>query len=305
LSTLYLNGQFLPAAQAVLSLADVGFIWGATVTDRLRTFRHKLFRLDDHLRRFRTSCERAFIPQPVSDQQLASIAAELIEANVRQIGPGDELSLVMFATPGDGTGRPTLGMQTSPLNVERYSHLFTVGALLEPVPSPMGLDPRIKHRSRLGWWIAGQELRLRHGAASTIEPLLTSGEPDHHVRETPTANFLAVFDGKLVSPPRSTILSGVSLQVIEELGASLGISLVERQISLKEAIASADECLLTNTSFCVAPVARIAAANCSGWISPSIAGEGDHSGNGIFRRLIKSWSDLVGVDILRQFRSNR
>ncbi len=319
---LYLNGRFLPASQAALPLTDAGFIWGATVTDRLRTFRQKLFRLDDHLQRFRSSCERAFIPQPLSDDQLASIAGELIAATARQLGPDAELSLVIFATPGDAAGNPTLGMQANPLNVEKYARLFADGALLEPVVGPIGIDPAIKHRSRLAWWIAEQQLRWRHGADSTIEPLLTSGEPDHFVRETPTANFLAVVDGALTSPPRSTILGGVSLRVIEELSASIGIPLIEREISLDEVIASADECLLANTSFCVAPVGRIAGANrdrewqtgmfapsgnhdSNRWVSPSGAGQADHIDNPIFRRLIMSWSDLVGVDILRQFHRNR
>ena len=50
------RAQFLPYAAARLSLHDAGFVFGATVSDLCRTFRHRLFRLSDHLARFADSC---------------------------------------------------------------------------------------------------------------------------------------------------------------------------------------------------------------------------------------------------------
>src|SRR5258708_38674302 len=94
----YLNGRILPESEVALSLDDLGFTWGATVTDRLRTFRKKLFRLHDHLRRFRKSCELAFVPQPRGDGELAAAVEELIAANATLLSPDTEMSLVLFAT---------------------------------------------------------------------------------------------------------------------------------------------------------------------------------------------------------------
>ncbi len=284
--SVYLNGRVLPASEAALPLGDAVFVWGATITDRLRTFRQKLFRLDDHLRRFRASCERACIPQPRTDSELASIAQELIEANARQLGPDRELSLVIFATPGDPAGQPTLGMQAAPLDFTKYAPFLRDGAVLEPVPYSSSLDPTIKHRSRLAWWIAKQ--RMPAGS----EPLFTTGEPHHFVRETPHANFLAVINGTLISPPRSAILNGISLQVVEEMCERLGYAFAERESGLGEVLDHASECLLTNSSYCLAPIARLAGRE------KPVAGP-------IFRRLLQSWSELAGVDILHQFLTNR
>ena len=58
----YLNGRFLTLTEAHLTLHDAGFVWGATVTDLCRTFRSQPYRLADHLRRFRRSCELAYVP---------------------------------------------------------------------------------------------------------------------------------------------------------------------------------------------------------------------------------------------------
>src|SRR5262245_13986281 len=92
----YQNGQFVPAAQLSIPVHDAGFVWGATATDRVRTFNGRLFRLEEHLRRFRKSCVSARIPLVESDLQLTAVSERLVDAN-----RGDwELSVVWLATPG-------------------------------------------------------------------------------------------------------------------------------------------------------------------------------------------------------------
>jgi len=285
----YLNGKFLPASHAAISLDDLGFIFGAVVTDRLRTFRNQLFRLDDHLKRFRRGCDEAFIPQPRSDAELAEAANELIRANAQRAPEVSDWSLIVFATPG--AGAPTLGMQAKPIDFERYSHLFSEGAILAPVAlGPPPIDPLIKHRSRLAWWIAQKELTARTASNPKTEPLFTTSAAA--IRETPTANFLCEIDGALVSPPRAEILNGISLMVVEELCQKLGIAFQEREILLEEASVPGRECLLTNSSYCIASVSRI----------------GEHSkpfNSRLFIRLINEWSDFVGVKIREQFFTKR
>src|SRR5438270_11827675 len=96
----YLNGQFLPQDEAHLPLNDAGFVWGATVTDLCRTFRHRLFRLADHLARFRASCRLAQVPQPVGDDELSRLAEQVIAHNASLLPAEADLALVLFATPG-------------------------------------------------------------------------------------------------------------------------------------------------------------------------------------------------------------
>ena len=47
----YLNGQMVPASEAHIAIYDMGVVLGATVTEMTRTFRQKLYRLEDHLDR--------------------------------------------------------------------------------------------------------------------------------------------------------------------------------------------------------------------------------------------------------------
>jgi hypothetical protein len=50
----WLNGRFLPLRDASLSVLDAGVTTGASVTERLRTFRNRPFLLDEHLARLKT-----------------------------------------------------------------------------------------------------------------------------------------------------------------------------------------------------------------------------------------------------------
>src|SRR5438874_2616496 len=138
----YLNGQFLPQEEVRLPLHDAGFVFGATVAEFCRTFGGRLFRLPDHIRRLRQSCELARIPLPDPDHEISLFAEELVAKNdYWRHGPGQELALIMFATPGpiafyagcerdagdttgEGPSRPTLGMHTFLIALRRYASLF-------------------------------------------------------------------------------------------------------------------------------------------------------------------------------------
>jgi branched-subunit amino acid aminotransferase/4-amino-4-deoxychorismate lyase len=297
----YLNGQFLPQSQARLPLHDAGFVLGATVTDLCRTFAHRPYRLPDHLARFRASCAAALVPQPLADADLTRLAEQLLAHNAPLIAPEEELALVLFATPGPvgyylgepggpGDGPPTIGLHTFPLPFARYRSLFQHGARLIIPPTrhvpASSVDPRIKQRSRLHWWLAERQARsIRPGTTALL--LDDTG----HVTETAASNFLLVQDGAVVSPPRSSILNGVSLLVVEELCRGLAIPFVERSIAPADC-RRASEALLSSTPYCVAGVAEIDGQPIP-WPGP------------VFRRLLDAWSGAVGVDIARQILSSR
>jgi branched-subunit amino acid aminotransferase/4-amino-4-deoxychorismate lyase len=295
----YLNGRFVPYALALLPLHDAGFVFGATVTDRCRTFRRRLYRLDDHISRFQESCRLARVPQPLADKELEQIAEHLVAVNSAGLAAERELDLVLIATPGElshyaglpsgSASVPTLAVHTFPLPFARYRHLFEVGAHLvvpatRPIPANC-VDPRIKHRSRLHWWLAEQEAKetASHAAAILLDA-------DGNISETAAANVLVVKDGVLYRAPYSRVLEGISQKVIAELSSGLGIPIQERLFTVEECL-RADEMLLSSSSFCLAGVSRLN-HTAMPWAGP------------IYERLLAGYSDRVGVDIRGQFLSN-
>ncbi len=291
----FLNGNFLPFSEAKLPLYDAGLVFGATVTDFVRTFRQNLYRLQDHLERFRTSCELAEIPLNASVEALTQIAEELIARNARLLSPGQELALILIATPGavpfyagnhNPATEPTLAMHTAPLNLRGMASFFQSGVHLvtpEVRAIPIScIDPRIKHRSRLHW-------RLAQEAVSRTYPGALALLLDHEgfITETAAANLLIVHGDRVLSPPLDSVLNGISLRVVRELCAELGIPFLEQPLTINDCI-GAQEAFLTNTSFCIAGVRRINAIDLT-WPGP------------LFERILSAWSEKVGVDIRAQF----
>src|SRR5580658_9257136 len=96
----FFHGRVLPQGSAHLPLYDAGFVMGATVTDLCRTFHQRLYRWPEHLARFGRSCRAVNIVPAISHDEISQRAQELVAHNSRLIQPGQEMSLVMFATPG-------------------------------------------------------------------------------------------------------------------------------------------------------------------------------------------------------------
>jgi branched-chain amino acid aminotransferase len=289
----YLHGRVMPQSQAQLPLHDAGFVMGATITDLCRTFHQRLYRWPEHLVRFGRGCRAAGIALPLEDDEITGRAQQILTHNRVLLGPGQELALVMFATPGPigyylgeaggaGDGPVTFGMHTFPLPLARFRRLVETGAsLIVPsicqVPAD-SVDPHIKQRSRMHWWLADREVQ-RHEPGSSALLLDHAG----HVTETAAANFLIVRGGVMLSPPREAILEGVSLGVVRELCAGLGISFAERSLTLEDCL-SADEAMLANTSYCLVGVSRL-----QGKALP-FPGE-------VLGRLLGAWNAEVGLDI--------
>jgi branched-chain amino acid aminotransferase len=296
----YLNGQFIPAGGPVLPLHDAGFVMGATVTDLCRTVRHKLYRWDEHLARFRQSCGAAQIHPSLAEEEITRQAQELAAHNASLLRPEEDLALVLFVTPGPigyyagldggaGDAGPTFGMHTFPLPFVRYRRLFREGAHLA-VPRTLQVpaacvDPRIKQRSRLHWWLAGREVHDAYPGAMAL--LLDQHE---HLTETAAANLLIVKAGAVHSPPPEAILGGISLLTVAELCCDLGIPFVRRPLTVEDAHA-ADEIMLTSTAWCLCGVSRFNDRT-TPWPGP------------VFQRLLAAWSQRISLDIRGQMETD-
>ncbi|HZT30988.1 MAG TPA: aminotransferase class IV [Bryobacteraceae bacterium] len=295
----FLREKFVPAADAHISIYDCGIVLGATVTDLLRTFRHEPYALDPHLRRFYESCKYARLAPPISPQQATEAVRHLVANNASVLPSGGDLAVVLFITPGEnpiyaGSAtpgapmRPTFCIHSFPLPFELFRGYFEQGIhLVTPstrhVP-PQCLDPKIKNRSRLHWWLAEQEAHLVDPAAM---PLLL--DLDGNLTEVGGANVLLVKDGAVLSPSSRNILRGVSRQIVMRLCAQLGIPFQERELQLHDAL-TADEMFVTTTPYCMAPVTRV---------NGIPIGSGAVGGL-VFEAILRAWNAEVGMDIRAQ-----
>lgn len=295
----YLNGNLVPASQACLKIYDAGLVLGATVTEMTRTFRHRPYRLEDHLARLFRSLKYTRMATGLTPGELERISRELVTNNAKLIGPGDELGLIHFVTAGEfpvyagsaassDSMQPTVCAHTFPLPFQLWARKMQLGAhvvtpSIRHVP-PQCFDPKMKYRSRMHYFLADHEARLADPEAVAL--LL---DLDGNVTETSGANFLIVERGTIVSPTLRNILPGISRQTVIELAARLDIPFVERDIQV-HSVMNADEAFLASTPFCLMPVTRInGVAIADGRPGP------------LYRQLMEAWSAAIGVDIAGQF----
>lgn len=229
----FLRGNLIPASQASLKIYDAGIVLGATVTEMTRTFRHRPYRLEDHLARLFRSLKYTRMDIGMSAAELERVSRELVAHNAKLIGPSDELGLIHFVTAGEypvyagsaaagGPMQPTVCAHTFPMPFQLWAKKMQLGAhvvtpSIRHVP-PQCYDPKMKYRSRMHYFLADHEARLVDPDAAAL--LL---DLDGNVTETSGANFLLVERGSIVSPTLRNILPGISRQTVIELAAKLGI----------------------------------------------------------------------------------
>lgn len=294
----FLNGRFVPAAEAVLPVYDAGFVQGTTVAEQLRTFGGKLFRLEAHLQRLAHSLDIVGVEPGYSMDELGSIAQELVARNHALLAAGDDLNLTMFVTPGvyptmvpPPHPGPTVCMHTSPLPfrfwVDKYSQGERLVTTHVEQVSSRSWPPELKCRSRMHYYLADRAARAIDPTARAI--MLDS---DGFVTEATTANLLIYRSGEgLIAPPRHKILPGISMATLADLATELGIPCRERDFTPAE-MTAADEVLLTSTSPCVLPVV-------------SVDGSPIHGGQPgeVYRLLLAAWGEHVRLDIAGQART--
>lgn len=295
----YIKGAKVPASQAHVAIFDAAVVLGATVTDLARTFSGEPFRLRDHVDRFYRSCRYARIEPPIDADATERVCRELLQHNGALLDSAAEQAVVLFISPGElsvyaGSAggadmTPTFCIHTFPLPFHLWRHFFDVGAhvvtpSVRQIPSAC-VDPKIKCRSRMHWWLAD-------GETHQVDPRAVSLCLDlqGNVTETAGSNFLIVRDGVVISPAPDQILRGISLVTTAEICDELGIGFEERNFQTYDVI-NADEALLATTPYCLAPVTKI---------------NGIPIGQGrpgpVFARLMQAWSERVQLDVLAQIR---
>jgi branched-subunit amino acid aminotransferase/4-amino-4-deoxychorismate lyase len=286
-----LNGDWIADRDLRIAVDDVGFLLGATVTERLRTFRGQVFRLEEHLRRLRHSLKIVGLEVEAIATQVARQVPEFVVRNRGLLADEDDWSIAAFVTPGvSGSGRPTICVHGFPLQFEKWAERYEAGlpvviSDVRQIP-PACWPPELKCRSRMHYYLADRAADAAQPGARAV--LL---DEDGFIAEATTANVVVVRGGEgLVTPPDAHILPGVSLGVVHELAAASGLPFVSRPLRVEE-FKSADEAMLCSTSVCLLPVVE-----CDGQQI------GDGRPGPIFRRLLSAWSALVGVDIAEQAR---
>lgn len=252
LSIAWLNGRFLPLADACVPVLDRGFIFGDGVYEVIPVYAGKPFRLAHHLQRLANSLAAVRIDDPHSEEEWQGLIAELISRN----GGGDQsvyLQVTRGIAPRDHRfpegSRPTVFLMSNPFRPVPEAELR------EGVTAVTLNDIRweychIKSIALLPNILLRQQA-VEQGAAEAI--LLRQGE----VTEGAASNVFIVSDGVIVTPPKGDcLLPGITRDLVVELAMEHALECEERPIPEAE-LRRAQEIWLTSSTREILPVTRL------------------------------------------------
>jgi len=255
----YLDGEFVPQASATVPIFDHGFLYGDGVFEGVRVYDGRVFRLDEHTDRLLYSARALGFPMAGLDR--ATVNAAIMET-CRRNGHANGYIRVNL-TRGTGLGLdpkhiqpiPRLMIATRQLALypeASYRDGLTMVTCSTRVPSPDSIDPRIKCT---GKYINNILAKMEANRVGAGEGLMLN--PRGHVAEATGDNLFLIRAGRIATPPPSAgCLKGITRQVAMELAESLGMPVVETDLTLYDAY-TADECFLTGTAAEVIPAVSL------------------------------------------------
>jgi branched-chain amino acid aminotransferase len=295
----YYNGNYVPEGEVRIPYRDRSFLYGDGCFDMTRTFAGKPFRVKEHIDRFYRSLAYLQIDIGLTPGQLTDITHEVVARNAHLLGEGEDWwvgqrvsrgikSVGEGMDPWEDMG-PTVVVDCMPLPFKARAPHYRDGIRVV-VPSvrrtpPGSLSPRVKTHNYLNMIMGDLEARDRDPESWAV--LL---DENGNLCEGIGSNIFIVKDGRISTPQGRYVLEGISRQTVIELARKEGFELVERDIDLYDAY-TADEVFLTSTSLCLCPVSKINHAMIGGGKVPGP----------VASRLLKAYSDYVGLDIAAQY----
>jgi len=250
--SVYLNGQFMPLAEAKVPVLDRGFVFGDGVYELVPVYSRKAFRLDAHLRRLQASLDGIRLANPHG----IAVWRELIGQLIALQGFDDQsvyIQITRGVAPRDHAFprgvAPTVFMFAQPLLTA------STGQKAAGVCAVSAVDNRwqrcdIKAISLLANILLRQQA-VEAGCAETV--LLRDG----FLTEGAASNIFMVKNGVLLAPPPSHLmLTGITYDVVIELAAAHGIPAELRAISEAE-LRAADELWMTSSTKEIMPIVKL------------------------------------------------
>ena len=249
----FLNGKFLPAAEAVVPVNDRGFMYGDGLFETTRVAHGRAFRLAQHLERMVRGADYLKIPMPYPPKEIQKFVAQLVEANAMP-----EAVLRVTLTRGAGErgytppavcGPPTLVATLHPLPPMPADEPLQWSMITSSYHIPAsGAISSFKTTSKILHVFARIEAHERGVDEALL--LNTNGE----VAETAGGNIFWVYQNSICTVPTGRgVLPGITRAVVLEICQSLGLEASKRVIKPQH-LRNAEGIFVTQSVLGIVPV---------------------------------------------------
>lgn len=253
--TVYLDGQYLPEAEAKVSIFDRGFVMADGVYEVTSVLDGKLLDFAGHMRRLTRSLNELGMDNPLSEQDYLDAHRKLLELN----GITDGLVYLQVTRGNAGDRDFAFPPEGTPQTVVMFTQAKP--GLADNPQAQTGL--RVISAPDLRWHRRDiKTVQLLYPSLLKMEAKARGADDawlveDGFVTEGTSNNTYIVKDGTLITHDLSNdILHGITRTALLRLANEAQIKVEERPFTLAEAQA-ADEALITSASAFVLPVVEI------------------------------------------------
>lgn len=258
----YLEGEFLPLAQAKISIMTHALHYGTAVFEGIRGNWNAeqnqlyLFRLREHYMRLAQGCGLLLIDLPYSVDDMCELTLKMVHMS--------GLREDVYVRPLAYKGSEALGVRLHHLEDKFLALVIPWGPYLNAEggtccvstwrrPEDNTIPPQAKVTGAYINNALAKTEAVRNGYDEAI--LLT---PDGHVGEGSGENIFLVKGGVLITPPiYNNILVGITRDTVIQLARrELGLEVMERPVDRCE-LYLAEECFLSGTAAHISPIVAI------------------------------------------------
>jgi branched-chain amino acid aminotransferase len=256
MNLIYVNGKFVPAEEAAVSVFDHGFLYGDGVFEGIRAYSGRVFRLKEHVRRLFDSAQAIMLCIPMSQEEMSDAVLETLRKNNLKDA---YIRPIVTRGVGDLGLDPNKCCQSTVLIISTewgamYGDLYEVGLTAVTVTvrrnSPDALPPNTKSLNYLNNVMAKIEANIKGGNEAIIL------DAQGRVSEGSGDNIFIVKDRKICTPYTINNLKGITREAVMELARAAGYEVLERDLGLFD-LYTGDEVFVTGTAAEVAPVTKV------------------------------------------------
>ena len=231
---LYLNGEYVKAAEAKMDLYSQSFHYGYSVFEGIRSYRTengetKIFKAKEHYDRLQRSAEAVNLPYHWTTEELIAVTYEVLKLNDLQdayIRPVVYAPANMSFVQNEKSFLVIEVWAMQPFLGDKLLRIMT-SSFERPNPKAFKIEAKAA-----GHYVNSLLASHEAKAKGFDEALLL--DMNGNVAEAPGANLFYEKDGKLFTPAKGNILPGITRATVFELCAELGIEVEEKFFTLDE-----------------------------------------------------------------------
>lgn len=257
MSTVYLNGDYLPMEEAKISPMDRGFLFGDGIYEVVPSYDGQLVGFGPHMQRMQDGLDALEIKLNIDHTAWRNIAAELIDRN-----GGGNLGIYFHVSRGADSRRH----HAYPENIAPTIYAFAFEIPPAPVPDKASAvcytvstteDLRWKRCNIKSTALLGNVMHYQHGHSRGHSETILYNE-QKELTEAAACNVFVVKDGVVATPDLDhQKLPGITRLMLLDILRRDGSIPVEERVVMLDELDDADEVWITSSSKEIAPVVEI------------------------------------------------